>query len=137
MSLSENDSITDDGGYLPGTHPSLKPPASVYGPVHWVRVNLFGSVTNTVLTLLVAYLLYSLIPILAEWMYLDAAFEGESRNDCRAVAQGACWAFIDERLSLFIYGFYPVEERWRVDLTFVLLIFALVPVLYDGAPHRR
>ena len=29
-----------------------------------------------------------------------------------------------------------MAERWRVDLTFVLLIPALVPVLYDGIPHR-
>ena len=136
MSPSETKSITGDGGYLPGTHPDLKPPKSVHGPVHWVKVNLFGSVTNTALTLLVVYFLYSIIPILAEWIYFDAAFEGESRKDCRAVAQGACWAFIDERLSLFIYGFYPVEERWRVDLSFLLLILALVPVLYDNMPHR-
>ena len=137
MSPSENDSVTGDGGYLPGTHPDLKPPSSVYGPIHWVRVNLFGSVTNTVLTFLVVYLLYSIIPMLAEWMFFDAAFEGESRKDCRAVApNGACWAFIGNRLSLFIYGFYPEPERWRVDLSFLLLILALVPVLYDGMPHR-
>jgi general L-amino acid transport system permease protein len=125
-----------EAGYLPGTHPDLPPPSSSYGPVHWIKVNLFGSVTNTVLTLLVAYLLWGLVPFLAEWMYFDAAFVGESRKDCRAVAGGACWAFINERLSLFIYGFYPVDQRWRVDLTFVLLIAALVPVLYDEMPKR-
>ena len=140
MSPSETENpptVTEDGGYLPGTHPDLPPPASVYGPVHWIRVNLFGSVTNTLLTLLVFYALWKLIPFLADWMILEAAFTGESRKDCRAVApDGACWAFIGNRLSLFIYGFYPEPERWRVDLSFVLLIFALVPVLYDGAPHR-
>ena len=139
MTSSETKNIpiaNGHGGYLPGTHPALPPPASVYGHVYWVKVNLFGSITNTGLTILVVYLLYSLIPIVAEWMYLDAAFEGESRKDCHAVAQGACWAFIGERLSLFIYGFYPEAERWRVDLTFVLLILAIVPVLYDGTPHR-
>jgi len=128
--------VTGDGGYPPGTHPDLPPPSSVHGPIHWIRVNLFGSVTDTALTLLVAYALYSVIPFLADWMFIDAAFVGESRKDCRAVAGGACWAFIGNRLSLFIYGFYPEAQRWRVDLTFVMLIFALVPVLYDATPHR-
>ena len=54
MSPSETKSVPGDGGYLPGTHPDLKPPSNVHGPVHWVKVNLFGSLTNTVLTLLVA-----------------------------------------------------------------------------------
>jgi general L-amino acid transport system permease protein len=139
MSPSDTDkplTVTEDGGYLPGTHPDLPPPSSVYGPIHWIRVNLFGSVTDTALTLLAAYFLYSVIPFLADWMFADAAFVGESRKDCRAVAGGACWAFIGNRLSLFIYGFYPEPERWRVDLSFVLLILAIVPVLYEGTPQR-
>ncbi|MAF95284.1 MAG: amino acid ABC transporter permease [Rhodospirillaceae bacterium] len=139
MTPSKTESLpiaTGDGGYLPGTHPDLPPPSSVYGPVHWIRVNLFGSITNAVLTLLAVYFLYSVIPLLGEWMFIDAAYEGESRKDCRAVAQGACWAFIGNRLPLFIYGFYPEAERWRVDLSFVLLILALVPILYEGTPQR-
>ena len=139
MSPSEtekNPAVTEDGDYLPGTHPDLPPPVFSRGPIGWIRANLFGSATDAALTLLAAYALYSVIPFLVDWMFVDAAFEGESRKDCRAVAGGACWAFINERLSLFIYGFYPVDQRWRVDLTFVLLIAALVPVLYDEMPKR-
>ena len=40
-------------------------------------------------------------------------------------------------MALFTYGFYPIEERWRVNLSFVLFIVALVPVLWDAAPHRK
>jgi general L-amino acid transport system permease protein len=128
--------VTEDGGYLPGTHPDLPPPSSVHGPIHWIRANLFGSVIDTALTLLAVYFLYSAITFLVGWMFVDAAFVGESRKDCRAVADGACWAFIGNRLSLFIYGFYPEPERWRVDLSFVLLILAIVPVLFDRMPLR-
>ena len=128
--------VTEGGGYLPGTHPDLPPPSSVHGPIHWIRVNLFGSVTDTALTLLAVYFLYSAITFLVGWMFVDAAFTGESRKDCRAVADGACWAFIGNRFSLFIYGFYPEPERWRVDLTFVLLILAIAPILFDRMPQR-
>ncbi len=122
--------------YEPGTHPDLPPPVFARGPIGWVRENLFGSATDTVLTLFTIYLLYLIVPFLVDWMIIDAAFEGGSRKDCRAIAGGACWAFIGKRLALFIYGFYPVDERWRVDLTAILLFFALVPVLYDRTPFR-
>ena len=39
-------------------------------------------------------------------------------------------------LKLFTYGFYPEEHRWRVNLSFILLIVALIPVLFDKAPYR-
>ena len=139
MSQSNTDSpstVFENGNYLPGTHPDLPPPSSVYGPIHWIKTNLFGSLTDTALTLFAAYVLYSIIPLLVDWMFIDAAFVGESRKDCRAVAGGACWAFIGNRLSLFIYGFYPEPERWRVDLTFVLLILAIVPILYERTLYR-
>ncbi len=71
--------VTEDGGYLPGTHPDLPPPSSVHGTIHWIRVNLFGSVTDTALTLLEFYFLYSAITFLVGWMFVDAAFTGESR----------------------------------------------------------
>ena len=122
--------------YAPGTHPSLPPPSSVVGPIAWVRTNLFGSVTNTVLTLLAAYFLYKIIPPMVDWMFVDAAYTGESRHECVEKAGGACWAFIGSRLQLFIYGFYPEPERWRVNLSAILLIGALAPVLYDDVPQR-
>jgi len=130
------DTPTPATTYPPGTHPSLPPPASEVGPIHWIRVNLFGSVTNSLLTLLAIYLLYKTIPPLIHWMFVDAAYTGASRNECLEKAGGACWAFIGSRLQLFIYGFYPEPERWRVDLSAILLLAALVPVLYDRVPHR-
>ena len=90
MSPSETEkppAVTKDGGYLPGTHPDLPPPVFARGPIGWVRQNLFGSVTDTALTFLAVYFLYSTIPFLADWMFIDAAFTGESRKDCHSVAQ--------------------------------------------------
>lgn len=107
------------------------------GPYAWVRENLLSSPANIVMTILTCWLLFEIIPPLMNWLFLDAAYTGESRDECRAVASGACWAFIGERLSLFTYGFYPVAERWRVNLSFILLIIAIVPILYDKVPYRK
>ena len=127
--------------YVPGTHPDLPPPVRTTGPIGWARINLFSSPFNIVLTLVAVYVLMSIIPPVVEWALVKSVWTAENRVECWAkmeVPEGAaCWAFVKSRLQLFIYGFYPQAERWRVQLSFVLLIFAILPVLYDKLPGRR
>jgi len=122
--------------YAPGQHPDLPAPANLVGPIAWVRANLLSSPSNIVLTLFTLWFLYSILPGMIDWFILDATYFGESRDVCRASGEGACWAFISEYFKLFTYGFYPAEERWRVNFTFVLMCLALVPVLFDRVPMR-
>ncbi|NRA89297.1 MAG: amino acid ABC transporter permease, partial [Rhizobiales bacterium] len=44
---------------------------------------------------------------------------------------GACWAFIYRRWDQFIYGFYPDSERWRVNLSFVLIAVTIAIALVE------
>ena len=39
---------------------------------------------------------------------------------CTWEGAGACWPFITAKFSQFMYGRYPLPDRWRVDLTYVL-----------------
>ena len=132
---------TTSAGYAPGTHPDLPPPKRTTGVVGWMYQNLLSSRLNIALTLFGVYLLYLIVPPMVEWVFLKSIWTAESRNECWAKMEvpeeAACWAFIKGRLNLFIYGFYPVAERWRVDFSFVLLVFAILPVLYDRLPGRR
>ena len=123
--------------YKPGEHPDLPPPRNLVGPIAWVREHLLSSPTNIILTFLTAWLLIKAVPPGLDWAFFDAVFVGEDRNACRAKGDGACWAFISERFELFTYGFYPEAERWRVNLAFVLLIVALIPILFDKVPFRK
>jgi general L-amino acid transport system permease protein len=123
--------------YAPGTHPDLPPPLANTGALRWIRDNLCSSPTNVALTLLSVYLLYLIVPALLNWAVLDAVVDAGSRNECWDKGSGACWAVVAVRFDQFIYGFYPAELRWRVDLAFVLFLLALVPVLFDNAPHRK
>jgi len=50
---------------------------------------------------------------------------------------GACWAIIYVRFYQFMYGFYPREEVWRVNLSYIMLAVAVVPLLFDGFPFRK
>ena len=122
--------------FPPGQHPDLPPPRLASGPIYWIRENLLSSWLNIALTLVAVYFLYWLIPTALNWALFDAVFTAESRKECLSIGSGACWAFVGERSEQFIYGFYPAQERWRVDLSFVLLIVALVPVLFSQIPGR-
>ena len=127
--------------HAPGTHPDLPPPVRTTGVIGWARQNLFSSPFNVVLTLLGAWFLVSVIPPFVDWAFVKSVWVADSRNECwgkMEVPEGAaCWAFIKGRVNLFIYGFYPVEERWRVNVSFVLLVLAILPVLYDRLPGRK
>ncbi len=123
--------------YPVGEHPDLAPPANTIGPLAWIRENLLATPANVIMTILVAWFLYKIIPGGVDWLLIDAAYTGTDREACQAKAGGACWAFIGERARLFTYGFYPIEQRWRVNLSFVLLVAAVVPVLFDNVPYRK
>jgi len=123
--------------YAPGTHPDLPSPVRTQGPLFWIHKNLLSSPLNILLTVLGVSFITVTVPPFLDWALFDAAFTGESRKDCEAIAEGACWAFIQERFHLFIYGFYPEAERWRVNVSFVLLCAALFFLLYDKAPYRK
>jgi len=127
--------------YEPGTHPDLPPPRLTTGPIGWMRENLFSSPVNAIMTFVAVWFLWTIIPPILDWALFDAVWTAQSRAECWAkmkVPEGAaCWAFIADRLSLFTYGFYPEELRWRVDLSFVMMVVAILAVLWDGFPAKK
>lgn len=94
---------------------------------------LFGTPLNAVLTLVMLGLIALLLPPFVEWALVHATWDGLSRKAC--APDGACWAFVRARFALFIYGRYPLEERWRVDL--VLLVLAVLSLGALFAPRGR
>ncbi|MBI1905217.1 MAG: amino acid ABC transporter permease [Rhodocyclales bacterium] len=121
----------------PTTHtfkPDLTPPILSVGAVGWLRTNLFSNWFNSLLTVFAIYLIWLLIPPIIQWAFLDADWTGASRADC--TSGGACWVFIKVRFSQFMYGFYPEELRWRVDLTVILAIVGAAPLFFKAMPQR-
>lgn len=104
-------------------------------PLAWVRANLFSSPLNSLLTVLGLWLLWLVLPPLLQWLWLHADFTGVSREDCRG--EGACWVFVRAHLSQFLYGFYPVDERWRVNLGIGLLLVSALPLLLPSLRRFR
>ena len=127
--------------YAPGTHPDLPPPRRTTGVLGWVRMNLLSSPLNVALTLLSIWLLWTILPPSIHWLFTGAIWTAADRKECWALMDaprdGACWAFIRGSFELFVYGWYPEPERWRVNLTFVLFIAAIVGGLRENIPGKK
>ncbi|EEQ01847.1 Inner membrane amino-acid ABC transporter permease protein yhdY [Yersinia rohdei ATCC 43380] len=100
----------------------------------WARKNLFSSWTNSLLTLLCLWLMWQFIPPLLNWTIFDANWLGTSRSDC--TREGACWVFIHARFGQFMYGLYPIEQRWRINTSLIIGLLTMIPLFWRAMPHR-
>ena len=88
--------------------------------INKLNKNLNIDFFNSILTILSLFFLLKIIPLLLDWFILDANFIGTTKEEC--TGSGACWIFINVWLKRFIYGLYPNDEIWRINLAFILLI---------------
>jgi general L-amino acid transport system permease protein len=142
MTMSEGDlAVTEIAFVRHSTIAPQPPPMTMTGIVGWLRQNLFSSPFNIALTILLALLFAWIVPDLIRFLLIDAVWTGADRDACLESVQhrdiGACWPFVWERLPYFIYGSYPIPQRWRVDVFFALLAIGIVWMLWLNAPRRE
>jgi general L-amino acid transport system permease protein len=130
-----------DGSFVRGgAVKPLPPPVSRSGILRWLNDDLFSSPLNIALTLLCVLLMAWALPPVVRFFFIDAVWSGSDRTACLASPAepnpGACWAFVRVWLSYFVYGFYPLSERWRVDCFFLALAIGLLWLLWLSAPRR-
>jgi general L-amino acid transport system permease protein len=116
--------------------PSKPPPDRIAGPLLWARKNLFATPGDALMTLLAVLFLFWLLPNLYSFAIGNAVFDG-TVEDCRVLNVGACWIYVEARITFFIYGFYPAAEYWRVNLVFLMLALLLIPLLVPRVPYKR
>jgi general L-amino acid transport system permease protein len=90
---------------------------------------------NIALTVVVLALLAATLPDFLRWAVLDARWTGSTGRVC-ANHDGACWAFVWARGAQFVYGSYPVAERWRIDLVLGLVAAGAVLLLVPRLPRK-
>jgi general L-amino acid transport system permease protein len=117
--------------------PAAPPPRADFGPLAWLRRNLFASPLDGLLTLAALALIVWAAIHLIDWAFIRAVWTGDDRTACVGSGVGACWAFVGANFDQFIYGRYPVAERWRVDLAFVILAAGIVPLAIPALPGKR
>ncbi|TJW23087.1 MAG: amino acid ABC transporter permease, partial [Mesorhizobium sp.] len=47
-----------------------------------------------------------------------------------------CWAFVNAKFGQFMFGRYPIDERWRPILVAILFVALLVPLLIPKVPRK-
>ena len=115
---------------------AIKPPRIQVGPIAWLRDNLFSSIGNSVLTILGLAFLYFVLQGFINFAIIHATWTGEDGTAC-APNDGACWPFVFAKFSQFMFGNYPLEERWRPKLVYLLAIGGLVPLMFNGWGEKR
>jgi len=121
------------------------PPVSASSASGWIRTNLLATPKDVVLTIVAIALLAFALPGIINWLFINASWVGADRSVCATVVQGgtqpdgwkgACWAFVGDRFQQFMFGRYPIEERWRVMLVGFMMIVLLVPLLIPKLPYK-
>jgi general L-amino acid transport system permease protein len=121
------------------------PPLAERGVVKWVRTNLFATPVDAVLTIFALLIIAWFLPPVIRWAFIEAAWVGPDRSVCSTVAQGgiqpegwsgACWAYVNANFNQFMYGRYPIEEYWRVNLVGIMFVLLLVPLLIPKVPYK-
>ena len=85
-----------------------------------INKNLNSNNINAILSLIVVFILIKYIPSLLNWLFFDANFLGNTKEDC--TGDGACWVFVRVWFNRFMYGMYPDAEQWRINISFLFLL---------------
>lgn len=113
--------------------PILAPPDSESG-LGWLKRRLFSTWFDGIVTVLAGAFLIWLVLTLLDWAVLNAVWGKAEPESCREVT-GACWAVIEARGRLVLFGLYPFEEHWRSTLACLVIvatmILSCVPALWS------
>ncbi len=90
--------------------------------------------TTAVMNLLALAAILAIAVPLVNWALIDAVWTGEDGSSCPA-GSGACWAFINDKLRLLLFGRYPYAEQWRplagTAILITLVALVLNPMLWS------
>ena len=116
--------------------PLLPAPPSTVGVQGWLRKNLFSTPLYSLLTVVLGALLVMYIWDTLHWAVFTAVWTGSDREACLGENIGACWPMVWDKFPQWVYGFYPIDQRWRVNIVFVVAALALIPMLMPSAPYK-
>ena len=88
---------------VPTRRPILAPPTVRYSLLGWLRKNLFGSLADTILTLVALGLLYLILRPLLTWLFTTS------------------WAVIPANFTLILRGSFPPEAVGRLWIALYVL----------------
>ena len=134
--------------YLPGPVSLLLPLIIGLFGLHLIRIEFSGfkyldllnknintSNFNGALTLLIIFAIIMATPPSLSWFIFDANIAGDTKEAC--TGSGACWTYIKVWLRRFMYGMYPNELQWRINVSFILLIGLALVGYFSGEKLKK
>jgi general L-amino acid transport system permease protein len=116
--------------------PLLMPPPNLVGLGASLRQRFFPTPVSGVAGILIAALVIYVTWLMIDWALIRAVWSAPDRELCNAPGAGACWPFAVAKAHQWVYGFYPFEERWRVNIVFLIGAIALVCLLIPSLPYK-
>ena len=142
------DVILDISSFLPIWINFFVPMLFCFLGLYFIRIEFSGNKTldiinkninlnwfNSILTILVIFLLIKSIPPMMNWLFFDADFIGTQKEDC--TSGGACWIFINVWFERLMYGLYPNNEIWRINMAFVGLILTVGLAFFVSPKNKK
>ena len=108
------------------------PPIARIGMIRWLRDNLFNSPANTLITLLLGYLLVRVLRGWWLWLVVNGTWHPADIRSC-IDAGGACWAFLQDKWRLILFGVFPYDEQWRAALALILFLAMVIATAFPGS----
>ncbi|MEM6387958.1 MAG: amino acid ABC transporter permease [Pseudomonadota bacterium] len=106
---------------------SIAPPSRVTLFTQTLRKRAFSTPLDMALSVLVFGVLAWLAWTLLDWAVLRAVWSAENVDQCgKGTGAGACWAVIDARHRLILFGLYPFDQHWRSTAACVAIIATVV-----------
>ena len=100
-----------------------------------INKNLNSSNFNAILSLVVIFVLIKYLPPLLNWTFFEANFLGSTKEDC--TGDGACWVFVKVWFNRFMYGMYPDAEKWRINISFLILISSIASIFFLPQKYKK
>ena len=105
--------------------------------LRWVRARFFSGWRSSLVTFALVLTAWHIVPDLFRWAVTNAVWSAPDGAVCREMkVQGACWAFVAERLRFFLFGTFPADERWRPACVLLALVGLIALTLLRVVPAR-
>jgi general L-amino acid transport system permease protein len=86
----------------------------------------FGSPVNSAVSvtclLLIGYVFWHVL----DWGVMNAVWTDAGGPEACHASSGACWAIINARWRLILFGLYPFDEHWRSGLACVVVVLTAI-----------
>jgi general L-amino acid transport system permease protein len=106
--------------------PARSAPVKTEGLVPWIRNNLFSSLPNAAVSLLILGVLAWVVYGVLDWGVFNAVAQANADMCQAARGIGACWGVINEKARFIVLGRYPQPEHWRPVIATLLLLGLVV-----------